>query len=184
MSRLVFVMLPLGLGVGVGLATARSSHSSRVDVVDARRPAVHAAADHGEDTGNVEAEIVPEAVHAGVGGESLALRVDVSSILPGTPRYRTAVEIVDDRGHAVVPAAFSPIRQLRRSGAPEGTRVELPAGLANGFYQVHATVGAVSGKEEGLAQASLYVEVDGGSVRLIDPDEFYTRSGANLGVKL
>jgi hypothetical protein len=188
MNRFSLLLVPLGLGLTAGLVASRPPTPHAARFVDARRPAPAASADlsHGEAAPAVSAEIVPEAVTSAAGdvSESLALRVDVSSILPGTPRYRTALEITDDRGHAVKPAELTPVRVLAKGVAPASLRTTLPAGLADGFYQVHATVAAASGAQDGLAQASLYVEVVGGTVRLIDSDEFYIRSNANQGVKL
>ncbi len=186
MKRFLFLTIPLGLGVTAGWATATTPGAAAGRrFVDARHAATATdPGDHGESEPRVSADIVPEAVQVRAGGEALTLRVDVSSRLAGTPRFRTAVQIVDDQGHALRPAELSPVRKLEHAGANEGARVELPAGLADGFYQVHATVGAVSGKDEALGESTLFVEVAGGTVRLVDSDEFFIRSRANQGVKL
>jgi hypothetical protein len=122
------------------------------------------------------------AIHVDRRGESLELALAVAPTWPRGGRVRWAVELVDDLGHAVHAPRTAPIRALAAGGVADA-RLDIPAGLADGFYVARVTVVGTDGAQPGSDLLEAHVEVTDGTITLHEASDWYVRSRANQAVR-
>jgi hypothetical protein len=95
-----------------------------------------------------------------------------------------AIEVVDDRGVAVMPARrLPPFAVDERAAAPEVDHA-LPRTLADGYYLVRVTASLSDGDQSQTKTTTEYLHVHDGERSWITGSEFYRDSNAVLGTQL
>jgi hypothetical protein len=175
----------LALGAAFGLSWAGGAALAGPSSTAHRaggEPAV-AHSHEGGITAPVDIAITPARSVALAGGEGLVLDVALTNKLAGAAAARYSVEVVTDRGKPVLAATRSPRIDLGRAGGEHRASVEVPAGLADGYYVVRVTAAAADGASSGSQVSEVYLRADAGSLDEVDSDEYFARSRANQGVR-
>ena len=121
-------------------------------------------------------QVEPRAVRSSSQGESLEMEVIVSN---GTTESLLAVygvQFLSVDGMEVDSTPIAPHSSLPPKRAMRGSVASRP-GLADGYYQVRATVLARGASGEIAEASEMYLVVEQGRIRPVDFDEWYARSG-------
>jgi hypothetical protein len=95
-----------------------------------------------------------------------------------------AVEVVDDRGVAVMPARkLRPFAVDGRAAAPELEHA-LPRALADGYYQVRVTTALSDGDTTQTKTITEHLHVRDGARRWISSSDFYSASNAVMATSI
>jgi hypothetical protein len=174
--------LALSAAFGLSWASGAALAGAPPTVTVAGADAGEARSHEGGMTAPVDIAIASARSVAREGGEGLVLDVALTNKLGNPAVARYGVEVVTDRGKPVLPAARSPrIDQAR--AAEHRASVEVPAGLADGYYVVRVTAAAADGALGGSQIAEVYLRADAGALHEVDSDEYFARSRANQGVR-
>jgi len=171
-----FSLLGFGLAVGLGFEGARSLDARPVAAsVPSATPEFHTL---GIDS-RLELRRDPRSEIA-LSGRDAWLRIDVESRFEESARLRTAVELVDERGHPVEPPRHETPLALEAGGSAR-IEVPLPTRLSDGFYRYRVTAVARAGREASDAVLEIGLAVADGTAQLLTDDEWFEHSLANLG---
>lgn len=159
---------------GAGLGRALSEERGELSA-----PAVGSAPSQDDgNSGLFDLEVEPSAVLANGSRRGLEYRVQLASRFAQQAHAALAIEVVDDRGHAVQQAARPGPLQLA-PGAKERLGFVTPTELRDGYYQVRVTAAMAGGELDELKIAERYFRVEGGSPAPLTADEWFQQSAAN-----
>lgn len=127
--------------------------------------------------------VEPARVARGGDGETLTLSTRVGATRDIATRTIMSVQIEDDRNKIVRPATVSPRMNLAAAGEVAAEVVLAP--LEDGWYRLRAQAVFVDPARPtetmGSETDSVYLEVHGGEVYIVDMNDWFAGSNANLG---
>jgi hypothetical protein len=117
-------------------------------------------------------------------GEALTLSTRLGTTRAVGARSIMSVQVEDDRGAVVRPATVSPRMSLPPASEIAGAEVTV-APLPDGWYRLRAQAVFVDPAHPteamGSESASVYLEVRGGEISVVDMNEWFAASNVNLG---
>lgn len=180
-QRLLLASLGVLAGVSAGYAARATGHAPGWSA-GTSNPAVELASESG-----YYLRIDPARVTRDGARERLTIASRVGTTKSAKARSIASVQIEDDRGNLIQPAKVTPRMELAPATEVAGGEVALPA-LADGWYRLRAQavfVDPASPKEAlGSETDSLYLEVRGGEIYIVDMAEWFAGSNANQGRNL
>ena len=171
-------------GAALGLSWAASAAlAGGKPAITSRAPAAHELRlCSGGAESALGVDVLPTSIIDNGAGESLNANISLTSRFPNRAAVRHAVELVDDRGRAVLPPQLSLVRTLASAARSEAS-FATPAGLRDGYYMMRVTAAGTDGHEEASQIVETYLRVRAGGIEQIDSDEWFARSAANAGVR-
>ena len=128
--------------------------------------------------------VEPARVARSGAGETLTLSTRIGATRDIATRTIMSVQLEDDRGRSVRPAVVSPRMSLGPATEIAGSEVTV-APLPDGWYRLRAQavfVDPANPKEAvGSETDSVYLEVRGGEVFVVEMNEWFAGSNVNLG---
>jgi hypothetical protein len=172
-----------GVGVLGGVAAGHVARSSGQPPPWTPGTATTASAELAAESG-FYLRVQPARVARGDTGETLTLSTRIGATRDIATRSIASVQVEDDRGRVIRPATVSPRMNLAAASEIAGAEVVL-APLPDGWYRLRAQAVFVDPGHPtealGSETDSVYLEVRGGEVNIVEMNDWFAGSNANLG---
>jgi hypothetical protein len=172
----------MGLGLALGAAWGGIARSGLAQSNQADRPSIirMEADDNDGDEPLVTIGPAPRAIVRGVSGDVIEVELSLESSAARRFGVRCSYELIDSRGITVQ----RPVIAELAADAAAGTEVALlaiPAGLADGRFEIRIAVAVADGVQGTLQIAERYVAISQGRVSSATRQDWLPPASANQG---